>query len=112
MKRKSNGGSNLRPGNRPLYEALDFFQFRAPLLPTEFYFELTRQSGFRETLGSEQGPPKLIGGTRLEEWAPWTKDNPLVNAALAIASIDLVEALERDTKKRADSERIQSRLLR
>jgi thiopeptide-type bacteriocin biosynthesis protein len=75
-----------------LYEPLDFVQVRLPLFPVEAYLGLHQQSDAH----------------------PWKLDigNPLVDLAIALASPDLFDELERDNRHPSDAARRASRVLR
>jgi thiopeptide-type bacteriocin biosynthesis protein len=89
------------------YEPLSWLLVRAPLLPVDAYLALQQadveesnpcEAGWRSTLVGEQGDLALI--------------DPRIRTAIAVASPDLLQALERPARSRRDVARAQSKLLR
>ena len=83
-----------------LYEPLDFFQLRAPLLPVEAYVELRSDQN-----SMESSPP---GPKRASVFA----SEPCVRRALAVGSLSLVDALGRTPAFTSKARNAQRKLLR
>jgi class I lanthipeptide synthase len=94
-----------------LYEPLDFFQLRAPLLPVEAYLELC-QRGVSIAAGLHQDGDAKGLTTPERDVQSLLSANPLVRRALAVGSLTLVEALERTLPSSHAAAHTRSRLLR
>ncbi len=99
-----------------LYEPLDFFQFRAPVLPIEVYLELGKGDpfsgmGFGAAVIDSDGK-----AAKPRERLPQSVESPflplIVRRSLAVGSLSLLGAIERATASGIAADRVRSRLLR
>jgi thiopeptide-type bacteriocin biosynthesis protein len=99
-----------------LYEPLEFFQIRAPLLPIEAYLGLGKTGIFAnldfgaaasDSDGPAAKPPEPISGSVMLPSLP-----PLIRRALAVGSLSLLGALDRPAASSAAEDRVRSRLVR